>query len=606
MVCRESDLTGRPFVPAWPRLSVKDARELLIQPGSPFEVGSAVIDGRPTRVWRCAPCTLKDVVEGVRRWKDRTFIVYEDERVTFDAFHRAVATMAGDLRRRGVEPGDRVALAMRNLPEWPVAFYAAACLGAIVAPLNAWWTSSELAFGLSDCGARIAIFDGERFERLAGQPALAELEAIYIARPADERRESAVIDLAELIGPSPAWANLPDADLPTAKMGPDDPATIFYTSGTTGRPKGAVGSHRNINTYLISAPYAAALGAIRAGMMLEQPDPESPQRAQLLAVPFFHVTGFTGTLNPALHNGSKLVLMRKWDAGRAFELIERERVNIAGGVPFIAAQLLEDPRREAHDLTSLQLLTYGGAPCPPDLPGRIAALMPGVQVATGWGLTETMVTCVQHAGEDYLRHPDSCGLTLAVCEVEARDEAGAVLPPDGVGELWARGPNTFKGYWRNPEATAATLVDGWVRSGDLGRIDQEGRCYIVDRKKDMLIRGGENIYCIELEDVLLSHPAVAEAAVVGRSHPGLGEEPAAVVTLHPGARADEAALRTFMAERLAAYKVAVRILVSPEPLPRNAAGKVLKPELRPLVEASGDPPAARPQAPPQIVEEAVR
>jgi long-chain acyl-CoA synthetase len=264
------------------------------------------------------------------------------------------------------------------------------------------------------------------------------------------------------------------------------------------------------------------------------------------------------------------------------QLIEREKVNATGGVPTIAWQLIEHPARPKYDLSSLQAVTYGGAPSAPELVRKIKEVFPASQPGNGWGMTETTATFTSHLGRDYENRPDSAGPAAPVGEMQVRDPADGktVLAPNAVGELWVKGPQVVKGYWNKPEATAETFVDGWLRTGDLARIDEEGFLFIIDRAKDMLIRGGENIYCVEVENVLYDHPAVMDAALVGVPHKTLGEEPAAVVHLKPGGTATEEELRAFVRERLAAFKVPVKVVFWPETLPRNANGKILKTELK--------------------------
>jgi long-chain acyl-CoA synthetase len=302
----------------------------------------------------------------------------------------------------------------------------------------------------------------------------------------------------------------------------------------------------------------------------------------LVSIPFFHTTGFNAGVIPAYVNGGKLVCQHRWDPEAAFGLIERERVTNAGGVPTVAWQLVEHPARERYDLSSLEIVSYGGAPAAPELVRRIREAFPRAAPGTGWGMTETSATHTHHTGEDYVHRPDSCGPAVPVSEIKVAGPSGETLPPGSIGELWAAGPNLVKGYWNQLEATAETFVDGWVKTGDLARLDEEGFCYIVDRAKDVIIRGGENIYSVEVEDVLYAHPAVMDAALAPIPHRTLGEEPGAVVTLKPGATVTEDQLRAFVADRLAAFKVPVRVLFWPEPLPRNANGKILKPELKKL------------------------
>ena len=564
----------------WPARSVAQVQDLLCAPGMPFEMELIEIRGVPTRVWKNAMPSLAALARHGRTHGDATFLIYEDERVSFDGWFRAAAVLAAHLQAQGVNKGDRVALAMRNLPEWPVAFFAITALGAICVPLNAWWTGPELSYGLSNSGAKVLICDPERLDRAAPHFAeLPALEQVLVARAAGA--VPGATRMEDIIGPSAGWADLPDADLPAVEISPDDPATILYTSGTTGNPKGALGTHRNLTTNILSSGYAAARSVLRRGEAL----PEPTRKTMLTVIPLFHATACSATMMGAIAGGHTLIFMYKWDPVQAFGIIEREKVNATGGVPTIAWQLLEHPDRANYDLSSLETIGYGGAPSAPELVRRIYEEF-GALPGNGWGMTETTATVTTHSGEDYLNRPTSCGPAVAAADLEIRGEDGAtVLPVGAIGELWARGPMIVAGYWQNPEASAATFVDGWVRTGDLAYLDDEGFCFIADRAKDIVIRGGENIYSSEVENALYDHPAVMDAAVVGIPHRTLGEEPAAVVHLSAGMTATEAALQSHVRERLAAFKVPVRILFHGETLPRNANGKILKKDLKALFEA---------------------
>ena len=564
----------------WPALSIAEAHARLTAPGARFELETIEVRGAQIRTFRHAPTTLLQVFDAGRAFgPDRTFLVYEDERVGYEAFARAALAVAAALEADGIRPGDRVAVAMRNLPEFLPCLFGAVLAGAVVVPLNAWWTAPELAFGLEDSGARIAFADPERAERIgrAGVP----LERLYVCRAPEGfgRGDPALRRLEGLIGPPAAWAGLPDRAAPTVALHPDDDVVICYTSGTTGRPKGAVLSHRNVTVNGMTSAFALARRRLRRGEPVPAPDP-SVQRTTLLAVPLFHVTGLCSNLQPLMMQGGKLVLMRQWDAGAALALIERERVNQTGGVPTVAWQLLEHPGRAAHDLSSLDAITYGGAPSAPELLHQLRRAFPDTAAGHAWGMTETGGTFTNHVGEDYAHRPWSCGPANPTGEVKVVDADGRALPPGEVGELCVRGPQVVRGYWRRPDADLAAFKDGWLRTGDLAVIDAEGFVGLRDRAKDMLIRGGENIYCIEVESALYEHPAVIDAAVIGRPHRTLGEEPVAVVTLAPGAQAGEAELQGFVRARLAAYKVPVAIHLWPGLLPRNANGKILKLDLK--------------------------
>lgn len=573
---------GKKWTPpaGWPVMSREQVKAALCAPGMPFEMETVEIDGVQTRVWKNALPNLAVLAAHANAsFGDREFIVYEDERVTYAAWFRAVTALAHALQECGVKKGDRVALAMRNLPEWPVAFFAAAVTGAIVVPLNAWWTGEELAFGMADSGAAVLICDAERWDRISPHKAeMPALEHVMVARAGTAAMAEPAIALESVIGSPKSYADLPDRALPDVTIAPDDAATIFYTSGTTGKPKGALGSHRNLLSNGLSSAYSGAATVLRRG----DPLPEPTVRAALVVIPMFHVTACSASMIPTIQAGHKIVFMHKWDTVKAFEIIEREKINATGGVPFIAWQLIEHPDREKYDLSSIDAISYGGAPSAPELVSKIHEIF-GAFPGNGWGMTETMATVTSHVAEDYLNRPDSCGPAVAVSDLKIMSEDGLTeLPVGEVGELWARGPQIVKGYWNRPDATAETFVDGWVRTGDLARVDEEGFCYIVDRAKDMIIRGGENIYSSEVENILYEHPAVTDAALVGIPHPTLGEEPAAVVHLAPGTTASEEELRAWVSERLAKFKVPVKIIFTTDTLPRNANGKILKRDLKTL------------------------
>ena len=565
--------------PSWPRMSLAEVEAILTAPGAKFEIEEIDVRGVLTRVWKNAPPSLPMLARFSRIHGERLLTIYEDERISFEASFRAAAALAGVLQGVGIAKGDRVAIAMANLPEWPVAFFAITALGAIAVPLNTWWTGAELEFGLADSGAKLLICDAARYRRIVPHiEALTALETVLVSRadphPGVNRLESA-------IGPPKAWAGLPADDLPQVAVHSDDDAAILYTSGTTGRPKGALITHRNFMTNILSTGYASARASLRRGEVPPEPEP----RVSLIVIPLFHATALSAVLMGTMVAGHTLVYMRKWDPLEALGIIERERVAMTGGVPTVAWQILDHPDRDKFDLSSLESISYGGAPSAPELVRRIHEEF-GALPGNGWGMTETTATVTSHTGEDYLNRPDSAGPPVPVSELRIMSPDGArELPVGEVGELWAKGPQVVNGYWNNPEATAQTFVDGWVRTGDLARVDEEGFLFIVDRAKDMIIRGGENIYCIEVENVLYEHPAVVDAALVGLPHRSLGEEPAAVVQLAAGSSASEDELKAWVRERLAVFKTPVQIAFLPEPLPRNANGKIMKDALRKLFDA---------------------
>jgi acyl-CoA synthetase (AMP-forming)/AMP-acid ligase II len=556
--------------------SVREIDELLCAPGGRFEIEVVEIDGRPTRVWKHAPRTLGDLLDlGAASGDDRDFLVLDDERLSHrehrDRALRLANALVDDF---GVRKGDRVAIAMRNVPEWSVAFFAAVYAGAVAVALNAFWNGAELAFGIEDAAPRVLLADGERFERLLDH--LDELDGVaLIGTHLDDRKTDA--PLPERIVP---FESLLDraAQRPTVDLHPDDLATILYTSGTTSHPKGVLGTHRNICSSVLSMEFVTARGMMRAG--LEPPLPAMPPSVTLMPVPLFHGTGLHSNLVAQAWLGGTLVLMRRWDAEAALDLVERERITGLSGVPTMAWELVNAPSAPTRDLGSLRSLGGGGAAAPPELINRIKTLVPQCGVGTGYGMTESSSLSASIGGADYQARPTSVGVPIPVLDVRIVDESGHDVAPGDVGEIWMAGVSVVVGYWNRPDATEETFGGGWLRSGDLGRLDEDGFLYIVDRAKDMVIRGGENISSIEVESALYEHPDVLEAAVFAVPHDVLGEEVGAVVRLRPDADVPVDDLRAHAAAVLAPFKVPAHIWLRDEPFPRGATGKLLKRDLR--------------------------
>ena len=565
--------------------SVAEVRAELTAPGQMFEMDTIDIRGVPTRVWKNAPGTLRNVLDLSSLHGDKTLVVYEDETMTFADHYRRASTFAHRLiDDHGVQKGDRVALAMRNFPEWMIAFWGATVAGAIIVPLNAWWTGPELEYGIKDSGAKVLIADEERAQRLRPYSDLG-LGAVVVARHQHPLSDDE-ISFEDFLGDVKD-----DIAPPDVAIEPEDDATIFYTSGTTGFPKGALGTHRNICTNVMSLAFGAFYASQRkpgGSADLEEMASGAASQATLLSVPLFHVTGCHAIMLSSVAFGAKLVIMYKWDPDRALELIEREQITTIGGVPAMIWQLLESPNFESTDTSSVRAIGYGGAPAPPELVRRIEEMFPGRMPSNGWGMTETSSTASSNNGVDYIAKPESCGPALPICDVRIVDENNNDVPLGEPGELWVRGPNVVKGYWNKPEATAESFVDGgWLRTGDIAKLDDEEFIFITDRAKDMIIRGGENIYSSEVEAALFEHPAVTDVAIFGIPHEVLGEEVAAVVLLKSGASATEKELQEHVRNRLAAFKVPVKIWFWDEELPRNPAGKILKRDLRDRVLSEG-------------------
>jgi long-chain acyl-CoA synthetase len=582
-----------------PSVSISEANATLTASGQMFEMEELDIRGVSTRTWKNAPPSLRAVLDMSRAHGDATFLVYEDERTTFAEHYRIACTLARRLQDEfHIGQGDRVSIIMRNLPEWVMAFWAASLAGAVVVPINAWWSGEELRYGLEDSGSKIAFVDRERAERI--RPFLGGLDDFTAMIVADEHRltdPKAPLAVYEPTGGAPQVAEWPfalalgdvdaQASPPDIAIDPEDDATIFYTSGTTGRPKGAVGTHRNICTNLMNLFFLNSRGALRFGNSLLTSETKA-QPAYLLSVPLFHATGCHAVMVTNLAAGGKIVMMHHFDPERALELIERERVATFGGVPAMVMQVLDSPNFSKHDTSSIRGVSYGGAPAPPDLVRRIREAWPIGQPSNGYGLTETSSVTSMNSGGDYIAKPASVGPPVPVTDVAVvpegftGEEPDDTIPsgPDVRGELWIKGPQVVRGYWHRPEETAKTFTRGWLHTGDVAQLDDENFIYIVDRAKDMIIRGGENVYSVQVEAALFEHPAVADCAVIGVPEPTLGEEVGAVIVLRPGFKVAADELSQHVKSRLAGFMVPTHIWFREEPLPRNPQGKLLKRELR--------------------------
>lgn len=560
-------------------------RDQLTGPGSPLELRDIEVRGVPMREFANAPATMRDVWTMARAHGEALYIVYEDEHYTYaevDAQVRSLAAVLVD--EYGVAPGDRVAVAMRNYPEWIVSYWALVSIGAAVVGMNAWWTPQEMTYGLTDSQPKLLIADGERVANVA--QVLDELRAERPLPIIAVRHEGDLPDdtrnWADIVDP----ANAPDA-MPTVAIDPDDDATIFYTSGTTGFPKGAQLTHRGSVTNLMNLAFMqawldAVLQARHPELVEPAPEPGDPaaRAISLTPTPLFHVTACNCGLHPVTLTGGTIVLMYKWDAGRALELIEREKVNRSGGVPVMSRELLAHPDFETRDVSSLVSLSGGGAQLQPDLVEKIDAK--GRTPGTGYGLTETHGIVTAVSAKFFADKPDSCGPVVPTLDVKLVNDEGHDLEPgdDVIGQLCVRGSVVIKGYLNKPEATADAIRDGWFNTGDIARIDDEGFVFIVDRAKDMVLRGGENIYCSEVESALFEHPDVVENVVFGVPDERLGEIVGACIVTAPGVTIDEAELSAFVAERLAKFKVPAQWWFRTESLPRNANGKFLKRQVK--------------------------
>ena len=541
--------------------------------------------GVPMRVFEQAPPNMRAIWELATFHGDKDYLVFEDERLTYAETAALVRALAHHLRdEHGVGSGDRVAIAMRNYPEWVISYWAIASIGAAAVGMNAWWTGPEMEYALDDSRPKVLLCDSERLERVV--PHLDKLrsnEALaLIAVRTDGDLPDGAVHWNDVIDPSSAPDNLPDADID-----PDDDVTIFYTSGTTGFPKGAQLTHRgsvhnlfNIAFMQTVTAMAGAKAKAASGAATDEAPAEEPPPVLMAPTPLFHVTACNCLLHPATLIGAKLVLTYKWDAARALELIERERVTSFSGVPTMSREMLLHPDWATRDTSSLQGLGGGGAPLQPDLVKKIDDALPKGAPSTGYGLTETNGILTANSSSFYVAKPESCGPLVPTVDGKVIDEMGSELPQGERGQLLVKGPIVIKGYINRPKESAEAIQDGWFNTGDIAYIDDDGFVYIVDRAKDMVLRGGENVYCSEVETVIYTHPAIAEAAVFGIPDDRLGEDVAAAIVLRDGASLTADDLREYLTPLMAKHKIPGHIWFRTEPLPQNANGKFLKRQLR--------------------------
>ena len=541
--------------------------------GAPFEVKEVEVCGAMIKTYVQAPPTLREVWLSSLQFGDRDYLVYNDERWTYGEAHAQVAAIGAWLKKQGVEPGDRVAIAMRNYPEWLLTYWACVSQGIVVVGMNAWWVTDEMAFGLEDSSPRVLVCDQERFDRLCEIP----------QRPRDMIVVGVRLkEYPEGVLPFETLTREP-GDLPEASFDPDDDACIFYTSGTTGRPKGAQLTHRGCVANIMNLAFwgmASAEAAVRAGR-IPRPDPEkAPVVAGLITTPLFHVTANNCLAHAATLSGGKLVHMYRWDAGEALKLIEREKITNLTGVPVMSRELISHPDFNKYDTSSLLSVGGGGAQLQPDLVGKIDQTVKTARPGTGYGMTETCGIITSIGADYFVDKPESCGPAMPTFDVKVVDAAGNALPQGQVGELWVKGAPVIKGYLHRPDATAETITDGWLHTGDVAKLDEDGFIYIVDRVKDMVLRGGENIYCAEVESTIFDVEGVAECTVFGVPDDRLGEEVGAAVVLEPGATVTVEDIRVHCAEKMAKHKIPRYIWLMDHALPRNASGKFMKRELR--------------------------
>jgi len=547
-----------------------EANTAVTGPGQIFELIDGEVRGVKMKVFKNAPAHLGQVFAGSRGHGDKTFLVYEDEIITFaQAADRIDALASLLVNVYGVKKGDRVAVAMRNFPEWVMSFAAIISVGAVNVSMNSWWTEDEMDFALEDSGATVLICDQQRFDIGAASCVKKNIKVLVVRA---EKPLPAGVDKWEEV--------LPLGDKhPGADISPDDDATILYTSGTTGRPKGAVSTHRAIISSIMAFSARNTIFQMSGTKLKDVDGPEVPT-SFILIVPLFHVTGCVPVMLSCFVAGLKLAIMYKWDPEKALEMIEREQITNFVGVPTQSWDLVNSPAFEKYDTSSLRAVGGGGAPSPTSLVGKVNDKVKNGNPQLGYGMTETNAFGPAITGSDYLSHPTSTGRASWPMFVEVRDENLKPVPTGQSGEIWFFGPMLIRGYWNRPDATAETIVDGWLRSGDLGRLDADGYVYVEDRVKDMILRAGENVYGAEVESAIYEHPAVHEAAVFGVPHERLGEEVGVAILVNDGMTLTPEELWAFLDVKIAKFKIPTQVVIMSEPLPRNAAGKFLKRELQ--------------------------
>ncbi len=551
-----------------------DVTAQLTGPGAPFEIVTEPVLGELLQVVKNRPHSLREVLATSALHGDAEYLVHEDRRISYAEHARIVASTSRALAERyGIGKGDVVAILAANGPDWPIFFWSVVSMGAVVAAMNGWWTPDEIAYGIERTTPKLIVGDRKRLERLSGLgldvPVLeleAERDAIY--------------------------AHAPDAGLPETPIDEDDPAVILFTSGTTGRPKGAVSTHRGIVGFHQVNVVGGAISAVTAAKdgSAPPPDPNPPaQQISLATSPMFHMSGLYAGIVMQLQMGGKIVTRSgRFDPGEVLRLMETEKITMWSALGAMGPRVATHPDIDRYDLSSLRSIGFGGAPASPAVQELLRKAFPTAaqSLGIGYGSSETVAVVSTIRGPEYALYPESAGRVMPMHEVEIRSESGEVLPADEEGEIFVRSAYLMREYWGDPEATAKTIGPGrWLATGDVGRI-HDGRLYINSRARDMILRSAENVYPVEIEYRLDAHPEVRESAVIGVDHPELGQEVKAIVVPEPGKQPDPEKLASWCAETLAAFKVPSLWEIRAEPLPRNAAGKVLKNVLQGTAEAT--------------------
>ena len=558
---------------------LKQVVDQMTAPGQMFEIRESEVAGHTLKIWALAPPSLRDVWLSTAGHAEKDYLVYQDERWTYTQAHEEVARIANWLTANGIQQHDRVAIAMRNYPEWMLTYWALSCIGAVSVGVNAWWVAEELQYGLQDSETKMLICDKERLQRFS------EIRDSFPGMPVVAVRAD---DVPEWATP---WSQVLQAEptIPEVSIDPEDDACIFYTSGTTGQPKGAQLTHRGCVNNIFSALFSN-LSQMTAQALVEGKEPPNAatpgqnQLAAIIATPLFHVTANNAVAQVLTVSGGKIVHTYKWDAGDALRIIEEEKITNFSGVPVMTREIVNHPDFPSRDTSSLQMLGGGGAAVQPDLTEKIMKSGGNAMPAQGYGLTETCGIAAGSWGIFLNDKPNAAGRVVPVFDVKCIDVEGNTLPLGETGEICLKGPQIIKGYLNRPDATAETIVDGWLHTGDIGFADEDNFLYLVDRAKDMVLRGGENVYCSEVEVAIFKHGAVAECAVFSVPDERLGEEVGAAIFPNEGDNVSAEDIREFCKTKLAAFKIPRYIWILDTPLPRNASGKFVKRELKDLLD----------------------
>lgn len=548
------------------------AWQQLIAPGSPFEVVSPAEGG--ARFFRHTAYNLVEAIDAGRVHGEREFLVWQAQRLTFAEYFDQVDRLAGQMVACfDLRPGERVAIAMRNQPAWLVAFAAIQRCGGVCVPLNSWGLRDELLHGLQDSGARVLLCDEPRLSVLQDDLAGDQLPTIVVGTERQVQLPEYCLRYEDLL----ADARLP---VPVVNIDPDAPALILYTSGTTSRAKGVVSSHRAICQALAALEFQSAFCALSSPELISGVIQSGYPPTTLMAVPLFHVSGLHAQFLSAMRSGRRLLLMYKWDVERALDLISEEHCTQFSGAPVMMQQLLASPRFGSEQTASLFGLGLGGGASSSGLLAEMIARKPEAICGSGYGLTESNGIGAAIGGDQFVYKPATAGWPLPIVDVRIGDDPQQPLPNGSSGLIWLRSPTLMSGYWNLPQASTEALHDGWLDTGDIGYLDEEGFLCITGRLKDLINRGGEKISAAEIEACVSEMPGVDEAAAFAIPDTVLGEAVALVIHGNTGQMPDQEQVCAFIAQRLAGYKVPARVYSQAEPLPRNATGKVLKSALK--------------------------